>query len=49
MHAIAVHLPIALAIIELPLVYLCAVVAQSGGMLRGLTFFCYALLAAGAY
>jgi len=48
-HAVAVHFPIALGILGIPLVFLCAVTQMKNVTLRWLTFACYALMAAVAF
>ena len=48
-HAAIVHLPIALAVVGIPLVYLCAVVARENEVLRWVTAACYAALALTAF
>jgi uncharacterized membrane protein len=49
LHAATVHLPIALAVFGVPLVYLCAVLDKERNVLRSITVACYLLLAATGY
>ncbi len=44
-HAAVVHLPIALSVVGIPLVYLCAVSTRDNEVLRWVTVGCYALAA----
>ncbi|GMU91947.1 MAG: hypothetical protein AMXMBFR4_10050 [Candidatus Hydrogenedentota bacterium] len=48
-HAAIVHMPIALAVVGIPLVYLCAVTTAGGEALRWVAVACYALLALCGY
>lgn len=48
-HAAVVHLPVALAVVGIPLVYLCMVVARENEALRWVTAGCYAVLALSAF
>lgn len=48
-HAAVVHLPVALAVFGIPLVYLCATIARENELLRWITVACYAALALTAF
>ena len=48
-HAAAVHFPIALGILGVPLIFLCAVTQMKNATLRWLAFACYILMAATAF
>ncbi|MBI5094025.1 MAG: hypothetical protein HZB26_16485 [Candidatus Hydrogenedentes bacterium] len=49
LHAIAVHLPIALVFLGIPLVYVCAVTSSERDILRWVTVGVYAVIAIAAY